>query len=79
MTKDTAAVVLCAGKGTRMKSSRAKVLHEIMGRPLGYYPLRCALQVGANPVVAVIGHQAEEVQRTMESAFADHTLRFASQ
>ncbi len=62
-----------------MKSSRAKVLHEILGRPLGYYPLHCALQVGANPVVAVIGHQAEEVQKTMESAFADYALSFASQ
>ena len=38
-----AAVVLAAGKGTRMKSEKAKVLHEALGRPIAYFPIRAAL------------------------------------
>jgi len=38
-----AAIVLAAGKGTRMKSERAKVLHEAGGRPIAFYPVRAAL------------------------------------
>jgi len=45
-----AAIVLAAGKGTRMRSARAKVLHEILGRPLGAYPIDLAREMGADPV-----------------------------
>ena len=40
MNSKIAAVVLCAGKGTRMKSDRAKVLHAILNRPLCAYPAK---------------------------------------
>ena len=53
-----AAVVLAAGKGTRMKSDRAKVLHQACGRPLAYFPIRAAFALDCAPVVAVVGHQA---------------------
>src|SRR5881394_2904159 len=56
-----AAIVLAAGKGTRMRSSRAKVLHELLGRPLVAYPVGVARELGATPVVAVLGHQLETV------------------
>ena len=49
MTQSLAAVVLCAGKGTRMKSDRAKVLHPILGRPLAWYPIATAFELGASP------------------------------
>ena len=39
---DLAAIVLAAGKGTRMRSARAKVLHELLGRPLVAYPVGLA-------------------------------------
>ena len=63
--KKLSAIVLGAGKGTRMKSERAKVLHPVLGRPLAYYPLKRAFELGAAPVVAVVGHQAEAVQAEM--------------
>ncbi|MDQ3262463.1 MAG: bifunctional UDP-N-acetylglucosamine diphosphorylase/glucosamine-1-phosphate N-acetyltransferase GlmU [Myxococcota bacterium] len=74
-----AAVVLCAGKGTRMKSERSKVLHPILGRPLCYYPITRALQSGASPVVAVVGHQADAVQQAISASFPDRDLRYAVQ
>jgi bifunctional UDP-N-acetylglucosamine pyrophosphorylase / glucosamine-1-phosphate N-acetyltransferase len=74
-----AAIVLAAGKGTRMRSGRAKVLHEICGRALAYYPARRALEAGADPVVTVVGHQAERVRQALESALPQAPLRFAVQ
>ncbi|NOK22396.1 bifunctional UDP-N-acetylglucosamine diphosphorylase/glucosamine-1-phosphate N-acetyltransferase GlmU [Corallococcus carmarthensis] len=74
-----AAVVLCAGKGTRMKSEKAKVLHPILGRPLCAYPLKRALELGATSVVPVVGHQASEVEKSIRAHFPDAPLRFALQ
>ncbi|RKI04484.1 bifunctional UDP-N-acetylglucosamine diphosphorylase/glucosamine-1-phosphate N-acetyltransferase GlmU [Corallococcus sp. AB038B] len=74
-----AAVVLCAGKGTRMKSEKAKVLHPILGRPLCAYPLKRALELGATHVVPVVGHQSAEVEKSIRSHFPDAPLRFALQ
>jgi bifunctional UDP-N-acetylglucosamine pyrophosphorylase/glucosamine-1-phosphate N-acetyltransferase len=75
----TAAIVLAAGKGTRMKSRRAKVLHEVCGRPLAYYPVKRALESGADPVVVVVGHQADEVEAALRAHLPDAPLRFAIQ
>jgi CTP:molybdopterin cytidylyltransferase MocA len=74
-----AAVVLAAGKGTRMKSDRAKVLHEACGRPLAWYPVRCALEAGASPVGVVVGHQAEAVEAALVASLPGAPLRFALQ
>ncbi len=79
MTTPLAAVVLCAGKGTRMKSERAKVLHPILGRPMCHYPLARAFEVGASPVVAVVGHQGDAVKEAVAGAFPGAQLRFAVQ
>jgi bifunctional UDP-N-acetylglucosamine pyrophosphorylase/glucosamine-1-phosphate N-acetyltransferase len=57
-----AAIVLAAGLGTRMRSVRAKVLHELGGRPLVRYPLAALAGLGPARVVVVVGHQAEEVR-----------------
>src|SRR5262245_21103533 len=78
MSEPLAAVVLAAGQGTRMKSDRAKVLHEIGGAPLLHYPVSLALELGAAPVVCVVGHRAEEVRQAMEARFPGR-LRFALQ
>lgn len=60
------AVVLAAGKGVRMKSERAKVLHEILGRPVLSYVLRNLRQAGVDDIVVVVGHQAEKVKAVAE-------------
>jgi len=54
--------VLAAGLGTRMRSTRAKVLHELGGRPLVRYPLAALGPLGPTRVVVVVGHQADLVR-----------------
>lgn len=54
------ALVLAAGHGTRMKSALPKVLHPACGRPLVYYPVRAALDVGADRAVVVVNPQTRE-------------------
>ncbi len=76
---ERAAIVLAAGKGTRMKSGIAKVLHEANGRPLAWYPIRRALDLGCNPVVVVVGHQGAQVRERLEALFPKAPLRFAVQ
>jgi bifunctional UDP-N-acetylglucosamine pyrophosphorylase/glucosamine-1-phosphate N-acetyltransferase len=55
------AIVLAAGAGTRMKSTRAKVLHEIGGRSLIAHALLAVRDVGAATTVTVVGHEREQV------------------
>ncbi|HZX95151.1 MAG TPA: bifunctional UDP-N-acetylglucosamine diphosphorylase/glucosamine-1-phosphate N-acetyltransferase GlmU [Myxococcales bacterium] len=77
--QNLAAVVLAAGKGTRMKSDLAKVLHEVCGRPIAFFPIRAALALDASPVVAVVGHQAQAVEQGLSRQFPGAPLRFAVQ
>ncbi|HVS03541.1 MAG TPA: bifunctional UDP-N-acetylglucosamine diphosphorylase/glucosamine-1-phosphate N-acetyltransferase GlmU [Thermoanaerobaculia bacterium] len=56
------AVVLAAGKGTRMRSQRPKVLHEAGGRPLLSWVLEAARSAGCTRTVVVVGHGADEVE-----------------
>ncbi|MFZ5448651.1 MAG: bifunctional UDP-N-acetylglucosamine diphosphorylase/glucosamine-1-phosphate N-acetyltransferase GlmU [Thermodesulfobacteriota bacterium] len=69
------AIILAAGQGTRMKSSKPKVLHQILGRPMIAYLLDTLTSVGVNDIVLVVGHQAEAVQ----AALKDYDLRFVVQ
>ena len=62
-----------------MKSARAKVLHELAGRPLAYFPVKRALELGADRVVVVVGHQAEAVEAALRAALPGAPLRFALQ
>ena len=55
------AIILAAGKATRMKSERVKVLHEICGRPMLSYVLDACREVGVARLYVVIGHDRERV------------------
>ena len=61
------AVILAAGKGTRMESDLPKVLHPVGDRPMLAYVLAAARQAGSEKLLVVVGHRAELVQQT----FAD--------
>lgn len=57
-----AAVILAAGKGTRMNSALPKVLHPICGQPMLYFPLEAARTSGFSQLKVVVGHRAELVR-----------------
>lgn len=76
MKPNVSVVILAAGLGTRMKSRKAKVLHEAGGDTLLNHVIRAALHVApANKIVAVIGHQAEQVRASVPTS----DIRFAEQ
>jgi len=56
------AVVLAAGKGTRMKSDLPKVLCEVVGRPMIHFVLNALEKAGIHRQIVVVGHQAEAVR-----------------
>ena len=59
--RDLVVLILAAGKGTRLKSSLAKVLHHAGGRPIVNHVVRACLPLHAKKIIAVVGHQAEQV------------------
>jgi len=71
-----AVVIMAAGKGTRLKSRKAKVLHEIGGKPLLAHVIAAASRVVApGDIYVVVGHQAEKVR----AAVAPSGVRFVEQ
>jgi UDP-N-acetylglucosamine diphosphorylase/glucosamine-1-phosphate N-acetyltransferase len=63
------AVILAAGLGTRMKSSKAKVLHELNGKPMITYVVETAEAVVGKNIVVVIGNQADKVRKVVSEKF----------
>ena len=61
---------MAAGKGTRMKSRRPKVLHRLAGRGLIEHVVRCAAALDPRTVVLITGHGAEEVERAVRASDA---------
>jgi bifunctional UDP-N-acetylglucosamine pyrophosphorylase/glucosamine-1-phosphate N-acetyltransferase len=73
---EVAAIVLAAGKSTRMRSDLPKVLHEVCGRPmLGFVISACRLS-GVDRIIVVVGHGKEKV---MERFAAEHDVAFVEQ
>jgi bifunctional UDP-N-acetylglucosamine pyrophosphorylase / glucosamine-1-phosphate N-acetyltransferase len=58
-------LILAAGKGTRMNSARAKVLHPLLGVPLVSYSVVRGQELGAEPIIAVLGYQRAEVEKEL--------------
>lgn len=59
------AIILAAGHGKRMKSEKAKVLHEVCGRPMINYVVEAARGAGAKTIVVVVGYAAEQVREAL--------------
>src|SRR3954470_10470921 len=71
-----AIVIMAAGKGTRLKSKRPKVLHEIGGKPLRAHVIAAAQQV-AEPkdIYVIVGHEAEKVRAAVAATGVNFILQ----
>ncbi|MDJ0664332.1 MAG: NTP transferase domain-containing protein [Acidimicrobiia bacterium] len=69
------AIVLAAGKGTRMNSDLAKVLHPVAGRPMLLWVMDAVADAGVEDIAVVVGHQADEVRSILpEGARSAHQV-----
>lgn len=75
-TQELSAIILAAGEGTRMKSRHAKVVHEILGRPMVGWAVDAARATGCTRIVVVVGSHADEVQAALA---AEPDIEFARQ
>lgn len=73
---DIAIIILAAGKGSRMKSDLAKVLHKVAGKSMVNYVIEAALSVASGHIHVVVGHQAENVRKDI---LKKHHVHFALQ
>lgn len=73
--KPTSALILAAGLGTRMKSTKAKVLHKVLFEPMIRHVVQTVHSVGFDNVFVVVGHQKEEVMAVLD----DFQVSFAVQ
>ncbi|HEY6001046.1 MAG TPA: bifunctional UDP-N-acetylglucosamine diphosphorylase/glucosamine-1-phosphate N-acetyltransferase GlmU [bacterium] len=69
MAGELTVLVLAAGRGTRMRSSIAKVLHPVLGRPLLAWPLDVARALPAARRAVIVGFQAQAVARALPAGF----------
>ncbi len=72
-------IILAAGLGTRMKSDRAKVLHELAGKPLIAHVIDGAKKLNPDKIYIVIGHQGDEVREVCVSRFGESLFEFVPQ
>lgn len=72
MDRALGAIVLAAGLGTRMRSARAKMLHELGGEPMIARVIRALGPLAPAPLVVVVGYQGDEVGAAAARAFAAH-------
>ncbi|MEM9414473.1 MAG: NTP transferase domain-containing protein [Planctomycetota bacterium] len=72
-----AAIILAAGKGTRMKSDLPKVLHEVAGKPMVWWVVQACKEAGADLCVVVVGYKGELVREALAGeegvAFVEQT------
>ena len=72
---DTSIIILAAGKGTRMRSELAKVLHRAGGRPLIEHIIHACQPLKPAQLLVVVGHQADEVGAIAEELGAQPVLQ----
>jgi len=67
MMKQCTALVLAAGKGTRMKSRKCKVIHPVAGRPMIHYVMESLMHAGVADICVVVGHEGDAVRESLGS------------
>jgi bifunctional UDP-N-acetylglucosamine pyrophosphorylase/glucosamine-1-phosphate N-acetyltransferase len=72
-------VIMAAGKGTRMKSARPKVLHTLAGRPMLGHVIRACAGLGAQRIHVITGHGADQVEAAMAGQAGALPLHFVRQ
>jgi bifunctional UDP-N-acetylglucosamine pyrophosphorylase/glucosamine-1-phosphate N-acetyltransferase len=77
--RSLSAIVLAAGEGTRMRSSRPKPLHLLCGRPMVLYVLDALRDCAAERAVIVVGHGADRVTKKLQEAAPHLSLDFVEQ
>ena len=60
------AIVLAAGKGTRMKSDKPKVVHEVLYKPMINHVVDELKKLGVDETIVVVGHEAEQVKAIVD-------------
>lgn len=65
MEEEVIAVVMAAGKGTRMKSNKSKLVHQIYGKELVTRVVETAKKADVNEIIAVVGYKKEQVQAVL--------------
>lgn len=66
----TSIIIMAAGKGTRMKSSLAKVLHPISGKPMLWHIVKASTEL-SDDITVVTNHQADDVEAMLSQSFND--------
>ena len=65
MARTCLCIILAAGEGTRMKSQRPKVLHEVAGLPMAGHAVGAAVAAGADDIAVVVGHGSDTVRQAV--------------
>ncbi len=73
--KKLKAIILAAGKGTRMKSDRLKVIHNVAGKPIVNYVIETVDQLGAERIYLVVGHQSEMLKAVVKNKKVSYVLQ----
>jgi len=68
-------LIMAAGKGTRMKSDLAKVLHKINGRPMVHYVIDIAQKINSQKIVLIVGHQKDRVMSECKQYNVDFAIQ----
>src|SRR5689334_2580122 len=76
MTRPTAAIILAAGRSTRMVTDLPKVLHEVCGRPMLAYVVDACRAAGVQRIICVVGYRKDDIIKAFQG---DTDLTFVEQ
>jgi bifunctional UDP-N-acetylglucosamine pyrophosphorylase/glucosamine-1-phosphate N-acetyltransferase len=73
------AIIMAAGKGTRMKSDKSKVLHEVAGKPMLGHVIDACHNAGVKDIVLIAGANYQELKEFIQTAYPSGNIRIAIQ